>query len=485
MDRHTNLFFSDVDGALYTKGRNIFNAQHHHELEHESSGFNNTFHILPTADQYKRIREETERKELLRSKEAGADACVTVDSLPFIYDEKESSAHKVCHDDVVHEQSKTEGVEPMHEQVECKESDHTHNAHQSNEYVDKDVEEDDTPETEKQSEPLLTEKQIQCEPLIEEEEKQPSAESVIVEKQSEPETEKQSQPILSRLLAKYEPLIVQEKLSTTKPTETQKQSESLLESDRTEMQSEPLLTEKQSSELLIEKIEQPAEKLGSKNITQKSKGARNDELAVSHVEKAKQTSGDTEESEDEQELEKKKSTVHAAKSHEPCASMKQTSCYDIKQLKENDEDESSDEGERSDDLLSSEDDESGSENKNVAKTSFTSKRKFLTKSSKVTKYSKINKPADSGWISKRKESEVVLTRIKRKQQKSMTRPKRRRITTYTTADSSPEDNMPRRSSDGEAHQQRAAAHRFAAAPVAVNKRKKQVSLKSMFNKEKK
>ena len=360
----------------------------------------------------------------------------------------------------------------MHEQVECKESDHTHNADQSNhinhthnadqsnEYVDKDVEEDDTPETEKQSEPLLTEKQIQCEPLIEEEEKQPSAESVIVEKQSEPETEKRSQPILSRLLAKYKPLIVQEKLSTTKPTETQKQSEeSLLESDRTEIQSEPLLTEKQSSELLIGKIEQPAEK-----------------------EKAKQTS-DTQESDDEQELDQKKSTVHAAKSHEPCASIKQTSCYDIKQLKENDEDESSDEGERSDDLLSSEDDESGSEKKNVAKTSFTSKRKSLTKSSKATKNSKTkDKPADSGWISKRKESEVVLTRIKRKQQKSMTRPKRRRITTFTTADSSPEDNMPRRSSDGEAKQQRA---RFTAAPVAVNKRKKQVSLKSMFNKEKK
>jgi hypothetical protein len=77
----------------------------------------------------------------------------------------------------------------------------------------------------------------------------------------------------------------------------------------------------------------------------------------------------------------------------------------------------------------------------------------------------------SVWHSRRSESEVVLSRIKRKKQRSLLKRQRSRSIPAAATANSPED---------ETVQRRRSTLRFAAAPVAVNKRKKQRSLKDMF-----
>mmetsp|Transcript_13245 Transcript_13245/g.20798 ORF Transcript_13245/g.20798 Transcript_13245/m.20798 type:complete len:83 (-) Transcript_13245:976-1224(-) len=71
-----------------------------------------------------------------------------------------------------------------------------------------------------------------------------------------------------------------------------------------------------------------------------------------------------------------------------------------------------------------------------------------------------------------------------KQRSLLKRPTGRRRTTGNMATAnSPENDTARPKTGGEAvHQPRRTTLRFAAAPVAVNKRKKQMSLTSMFKK---
>ncbi|KAL3769336.1 hypothetical protein ACHAW5_002921 [Stephanodiscus triporus] len=77
----------------------------------------------------------------------------------------------------------------------------------------------------------------------------------------------------------------------------------------------------------------------------------------------------------------------------------------------------------------------------------------------------------SVWHSRRSESEVVLSRIKRTRQRSLLKRQRSRsISAAATANALEDETVQRRRS----------TLRFAAAPVAVNKRKKQRSLKDMF-----
>jgi len=77
----------------------------------------------------------------------------------------------------------------------------------------------------------------------------------------------------------------------------------------------------------------------------------------------------------------------------------------------------------------------------------------------------------SVWHSRRSESEVVLSRIKRKEQRSLSKRQRcRSIPAAATANAA----------DDETVQRRRTTLRFAAAPVAANKRKKQKTLKDMF-----
>lgn len=87
MDRHTDIIFTDEDIARYTAGRNILGSS----TNIESSGFNisnaTTFHILPSAEQYKRLREDEERNELERSRFEGSEPCVTTLTLPYVYDD--------------------------------------------------------------------------------------------------------------------------------------------------------------------------------------------------------------------------------------------------------------------------------------------------------------------------------------------------------------------------------------------------------------
>jgi len=161
----------------------------------------------------------------------------------------------------------------------------------------------------------------------------------------------------------------------------------------------------------------------------------------------------------------------------------------------------SSEEEISDELISSEDylderDLKGNHDKNKRPTtshattmpaaaSDNSKNKTLITSSEAIGSSIIKSiPVDSGWQSRRSESEVVLSRIKRKSS-LLKRPRARRRTTGAVATvNSLEDDTPRRRTIGGevVQQQRRTTLRFAAAPVAVSKRKKQMSLKSMFQK---
>jgi hypothetical protein len=82
---------------------------------------------------------------------------------------------------------------------------------------------------------------------------------------------------------------------------------------------------------------------------------------------------------------------------------------------------------------------------------------------------------NNNWHRRRSELEVVVSRIKRKKQHSLSRSKRRQSTSTTSAVTATD-----MSAADEALQRRRTTLRFAAAPVAVNKRKKQKSLKDMF-----
>ena len=155
------------------------------------------------------------------------------------------------------------------------------------------------------------------------------------------------------------------------------------------------------------------------------------------------------------------------------------SCNDL-YSDQSSEDEDGEDSSLSDELISSSDDESDlivNERRNTQVT-FKSEAKLPIKTTKPSKprgRSPIKaKSNESGWITRQSEIDASQTRIKRKRQKSLMKPsKRRRITSHATADS-PE------SIGGGNPQYRRSTLRFAAAPVANNKKKKQVSLKAMF-----
>ena len=183
--------------------------------------------------------------------------------------------------------------------------------------------------------------------------------------------------------------------------------------------------------------------------------------------------------------------------HEHCSSSEE-------EEKDSEEDggNSSDEGMMSsDELISSNEEEEGHDSKLGASTANAISRKsqqsqgntLITSSDAIG--SSINKSIledDPGhWHSRRSESEVVLSRIRRKHQRSLLKSRRRiRTNAHATVNSpdTPNNNRTAGGSNGGGVQQqqqqqlRRTTLRFAAAPVAVNKRKKQMTLKSLFKK---
>ena len=183
--------------------------------------------------------------------------------------------------------------------------------------------------------------------------------------------------------------------------------------------------------------------------------------------------------------------------HEHCSSSEE-------EEKDSEEDggNSSDEGMMSsDELISSDNEEEGHDSKLGASTANAISRKsqqsqgntLITSSDAIG--SSINKsiPEDDPghWHSRRSESEVVLSRIRRKHQRSLLKSRRRiRTNAHATVNSpdTPNNNRTAGGSNGGGVQQqqqqqlRRTTLRFAAAPVAVNKRKKQMTLKSLFKK---
>jgi hypothetical protein len=83
MDRHTNLFFSDVDVARFTKGRTLFPGEPHSDV---GDRFQAAARILPTAEHHQSIREEEERRELHKFRTEG-EYFVSVGSLPYVHGE--------------------------------------------------------------------------------------------------------------------------------------------------------------------------------------------------------------------------------------------------------------------------------------------------------------------------------------------------------------------------------------------------------------
>ena len=82
MDRHTNLFFSDVDVARFAKGR-TFPGEPHSDV---GDRFQAAARILPTAEHHQNIREEEERRELHKFRTEG-ESFVSVGSLPYVHGE--------------------------------------------------------------------------------------------------------------------------------------------------------------------------------------------------------------------------------------------------------------------------------------------------------------------------------------------------------------------------------------------------------------
>ena len=124
----------------------------------------------------------------------------------------------------------------------------------------------------------------------------------------------------------------------------------------------------------------------------------------------------------------------------------------------------SSEGE-SDELISADESEECDDTKKLKSSAMPAKASDKSNNALITS----SEAVGSGWLSRRTESDVVLSRIKRKEHGKLLK-KRRRSTARTTDDAV----QPQRPTT-----QRM---RFAPAPVAANKRKRQTTLKSIFKK---
>ena len=82
MDRHTNLFFSDVDVARFAKGR-TFPGDPNFVV---GDRFHAAARILPTAEHHQSIREEEEHREIHKFRTEG-ESFVSVGFLPYVYGE--------------------------------------------------------------------------------------------------------------------------------------------------------------------------------------------------------------------------------------------------------------------------------------------------------------------------------------------------------------------------------------------------------------
>ena len=183
IDRHTDVFFSDEDVARFVKEHNISivannNTKNNDIIESSSAG--NTmigvatthhYNILPTADEYRLIREKEECDELHRSKTArGESSCVTVDSLPFVHD-----------DSVIHVQDASVSSNSKCKGDDKEDADKICNIKQNRCMYQTNYEH--VPETEKKSDPSLeTGKQSECLLLAETEQQ---SESLLERMQSE------------------------------------------------------------------------------------------------------------------------------------------------------------------------------------------------------------------------------------------------------------------------------------------------------------
>jgi len=586
MDRHTDIFFTDEDIARYADERNILGSS---TTDIESFNISNatTFYILPSAEQYKRLREDEERNELERSRLEGSEPCVT---LPYVYDD--SSTAKQDNVD-----TNTKLCNGMHHDEHAEKTDSIANQKTDNKTNnDKDDDQgDEVMPPPNQSEPLLeaqTEEQ-KSESLLETEKSETLLDSSPEldrtgkqliettendqseslngiekgepigdqrddnEKQSEPiiETDKQSESTLQSEVDKQvhaEPLVETEtkqsetllgETETDEPDETEKQpaeqsidkeknkkliklgedkegsDELITTSDEDEMNDSPNKDRKTSC---IRKVKQSSDtdsddqsEAKRDDITQPHKTTVKDNYSDSESEGEDGESDELISSDDSANLKKNKRGIITSrkqrrpqnkKAMEPASSNadeseieeanirshsrkastvdKKKSCSDL-YSDQSSKDEDGDDSSLSDELISSSDDESDSivvnERRNMQVT-FKSEAKLPIKTTKPSKprgRSPIKaKSDDSGWITRQTEIDASQTRIKRKRQKSLMKPsKRRRITSQATADS-PE------SIGGGDMQYRRPTLRFAAAPVANNKKKKQVSLTTMFAKAK-
>ena len=578
MDRHTDVFFTDEDIARYTAGRNILGSS---TTDIESFNISNatTFYILPSADQYKRLREEEEeRNELERSRSEGSEPCI---SLPYVHDDSATTNREA--------DTATKLCNGMHHDEDAEKTDSIANQKTDN-TTNNDKDEDQGYEVlpPNQSEPLLeaqTEEQ-KSESLLETEKSETlldsspeeldrmgkqlietengqSESSSGIEKEKriddqKDENKKQSEPITeaekqsgSTLQSEVDKQVQSEPLAETET----KQSEPLLGEKETD---EPEETEKQPAEQSIDKeknkklIKLGEDNKGSDeliNTSDEMNDSPNKDGKISCIRKVKQSSDtnsddqseakhddicaqphkttvkdndlDSESEEEDEESDelissddspnlKKNKRGHSSitsikqrrpqnkKAMEPASSdadeseieeanissqsreasiNRKRSCSDLYS------DQSEDEASLSDELISSSDDESDlkvSERRNT-QVSFKREVKLPTKTTEPSKprgRSPIKaKSDDSGWITRQTEIEASQTRINHNRQKSLTT-KRRRITTYAAADS-PE------SIGGGDLKYRRSMLRFAAAPVANNNKKKQVSLTTMFAKAKK
>mmetsp|Transcript_50712 Transcript_50712/g.108066 ORF Transcript_50712/g.108066 Transcript_50712/m.108066 type:complete len:531 (+) Transcript_50712:354-1946(+) len=529
MENHAGAFFSDEDVARFAKGR-VFLARSRPD---NADGAPNTFgpvHILPTADQHRRMREEEERSESHRIV-TGGESCVTLESLPFVCDD--SSADRK--NSVREKRSSTLLLDACFRGRKCGSDD------KSGEHSEK-CGGDATSEG-GFGDALITTQNIDDEQVDQE----GAALWVRRKKVKVSHTYEASQMVApeknkgggSGWLDEKDDVRVNNGAMTRESCPSYKKNNYDLYSEQSESDEdggEPseeetseeakVYSRKIKSSLGHENMECPKNREGDAasegglsvpliHVPNENKKYNWEGVAfvdgrkkakVSGANETKQMVAPDKNEDDSSGWLSKKRDMQAssvAMTNESCISRKKNrhGLYSEQSETKEDEGESGEDG-ISDELISfseDDDDEFGlrandgnidgkprTPNEREAPSTTSGKNRTLITSSEAVGSSIIKStPGDSGWHRRRSESEVVLSRIKRDKQRSLLkRPRGRRRTTDAAATvNSPEDGRTRQRTEDEVEEgPRRTTLRFAAAPRAVNKRKKQMSLMSMFKK---
>lgn len=471
MDRHADVFFRDEDAARFAEGRLFLIDSPPDGMQKLASaspfdilGASGPMRILPTTDQYRRIREREECDELRRteSRTEGEWSCFALHSLPYVYDGSNDRGVIGCL------QNKTDTTTSQE-----KIGTHLHDSNVSEVEtccIHESIEPSERGGGDAASERGLVDDLITT---AEENEKADGDESTFQGGRKKLKLSHSTEEL-------KQPVAPQRNRADIWP-----RGNNYAQARSDVKTHEPWISSQKKSFDLNSEESKTEDNEGSSRVEE-----RGDESISTDCGNSRRLKRN--------DIQEK----NGANDHGPSICDEKHN-YDLCSEQSEDEDdveESSEEG-ISDDLISmhgdSVDDNDGDEQRNVRGNGDNNRQvktfhsrlwsaKALTPATSSDAIgSSINKLMldDSRWHSRRSESEVVLSRIKRNRQRSLLKRPRgiRRMGDVAAV------NLPaRRGAEVEervAQQLRRTTLRFAAAPVVANKRKKQMSLKSMFKKK--